>query len=354
MRLTIPGKVLIAALRENLLVVGKGDLSDAFKSVSIAAIKSTLRLASKSLSTTIVNHVKADITDGGTVTVPAELFYKLISKFGDADVTLELLPNQFLRVKQGGSVYGIPTMPNAGLNFQIPKEKGDAFDPKAFQDLIARAMYAAQKEEGEWRSTIRFEPGPEHVYAVGSDGKRLSAVQVPGKLPIPFQLTYSTCVALVKLLNGAASFSIVPLGGCMYAFIDYKVVKMNLAVAAFPEWRSIIPRGPCKSLIVNKDLFLGCLSRMQLTADWARIHIKDNIVMMANNGDAGTGNEALEAEEGSTVLDATEFGIGISLLAEAIAHVPGPKAEIEVRTAADPLRIKGDPNHIQLVCTRAV
>lgn len=322
--------------------------------VLVATDEGRLRLSATNLELGISCWIGAQISEDGSITVPARTFTDLISTLPNDTVTLTLnTRTQTLNVRCGGSVTDIkgidaqefPPMPVPDL------DEGVELNVTDFKEMIQQVAFAASGDEARpVLQGVMMTVGGSEVTLAATDGFRISVRRAALSSPAPRAMSaIIPARALNELariaVNGDESITmIVPpgRGQVLFHLKDAELVS-QLIDGNFPDYKAIIPRSFKTHSVVSTTAFLKACRQAEIIARDSNNVVRMNL--QPNPDLPGTITITAQSEEtGSSevVVDASIDGPGLMIafnvryLREVLDVIKSPSVALETNANNTP------------------
>ncbi|HTX78511.1 MAG TPA: DNA polymerase III subunit beta [Longilinea sp.] len=332
--------------------------------VLVATDEGRLRLSATNLELGITCWIPAQISDEGSVTVPARTFVDLISTLPNDPISLTLdSKTQTLNVSCGASVTDIkgidaqefPPMPVPELN------EGIALNVADFKEMIQQVVFAASSDEARpVLQGVLMTVSEAEVTLAATDGYRISVRKAALSAPVPQPITVIIpSRALSELariaINGDEVLTLMVPKGRGQAIFHLKDAELvsQLIDGNFPDYKVIVPRSFKTRTIVSTSGFLKSCRQAEIIAREGNNVVRLNI--LPKEGAPGVIEISAQSEEtGSSEIqvDATIDGPGLVIafnvryLREVLEVVKAGSVALETNANSTPgmLRPVGDDN----------
>jgi len=332
--------------------------------VLVATDEGRLRLSATNLELGITCWIPAQISDEGSVTVPARTFVDLISTLPNDPISLTLdSKTQTLNVQCGASVTDIkgidaqefPPMPVPELN------EGIALNVADFKEMIQQVVFAASSDEARpVLQGVLMTVSETEVTLAATDGYRISvrkaALSAPVAQPIIVIIPSRALSELARIaINGDEVLTLMVPKGRGQAIFHLKDAELvsQLIDGNFPDYKVIVPRSFKTRTIVSTSGFLKSCRQAEIIAREGNNVVRLNI--LPKEGAPGVIEISAQSEEtGSSDIqvDATIDGPGLVIafnvryLREVLEVVKAPSVALETNANSTPgmLRPVGDDN----------
>jgi DNA polymerase III subunit beta len=336
MKVTVERAELLKSLGHVHRVVERRNTIPILANVLVKAERGKLSLKATDLDLEVTDATAAEVSAGGSTTVPAHMFYEIVRKLPEgAQIVLEGSGDRaVLSLRAGRSRFTLQTLPESD-----------------FPDLAAGEMSHSFKLAADYLNGIYLHTiGSAHsgtLRAVATDGHRLAQVELPlpqGAGGMPGIIVPRKTVGEVQRLieTGEGDIAIELSSGKIRFTIGNVVLTSKLIDGTFPDYARVIPVNNDKSLVVDKKDFEAAVDRVSTVSSERGRAVKLSItggrlVLSVTNPDSGSATEEIEVEYDADPLD---IGFNSRYLLDIAAQIEG---EVAVLKLADP----GSPTLIQ-------
>jgi DNA polymerase-3 subunit beta len=208
MKLKINRDHFATGLAQVLNVVGSKASMPILSNVLIEAEKDHVSLTTTNLDLAIRCRIKAEVKEGGSVTLPVRRLATIVRELPNLDVSLDSTPNHQVKLASGGSNFRImglgreefPPLPEFG------EEKACTLEQGELATMLRSVAYAQSTDETRYILNgvyLSFKEGK--LTLVATDGRRLALVSkemdVPAALAGAIILPAKTVAELLRLLD---------------------------------------------------------------------------------------------------------------------------------------------------------
>ncbi|MDP2137892.1 MAG: DNA polymerase III subunit beta [Candidatus Didemnitutus sp.] len=302
-------------LAQVLNVVGSKAAMPILSNVLIEADKDHISLSTTNLDLGIRCKIKAEIKEGGSVTLPVKRLATIVRELPNVDVTVDASAAHQVKIASGGSHFKImglgadefPKLPDTGDDKTFSLEQGE------LAGMLGNVAYAQSTDETRYiLNGVYFNFKDGKLALVATDGRRLAIVskdmEVPASNTGAIILPAKTVAELLRLLGKGdkltvsfnerrAAFQIDTnkdssgLTDAIYLFS--KVVEGN-----YPNYQQVIPKETHQRIKLERELFLQCVHRAALVtsekSNSVKIKLSSNLLeITASSPDFGESHESM-------------------------------------------------------------
>ncbi len=359
MELKIATTELAKALGRSQGIVEKKSTMPILSHVLLEAKKGQLVVSATDLDLAVSSEHEegCEILKEGALAVSARHLYEIVRAMPEQQITLKKAHNNYLELKSGPSEFRIVGLPAEDFpalpRFEkVPFADVDAAD---LLDMIQRTSFAVSSDETRYNlNGVFFEPAPDLLRLVATDGHRLSLVE--RKTTSTFGLKKGVILPkkglqeLRKLLSEAAeSGEAKPetkLGFVENSAIVHQkgvILSMRLIEGLFPDYRQVIPKAGEKVVKVGRERLEQTLRRISLLstdkAHAVKLELsKDVLRVLSQNPDLGEGKEEVPVEYGG---DALKIGFNARYILDVLAVMQSKDVAFELADDLSPGVLRG-------------
>jgi DNA polymerase-3 subunit beta len=356
MKVTVERAELLKSLGHVHRVVERRNTIPILANVLIRAERSKLAFKATDLDLEVTETIAAEVSPGGSTTVPAHMFYEIVRKLPEgAQILLEASGDRaVLTIRAGRSRFTLQTLPESDFPDLAAGDMTHTFKVAAadLKRLIDKTQFAISTEEtryylnGIYLHTAGTAKAPT-LRAVATDGHRLAQVELPlpaGASGMPGIIVPRKAVGEVQRLieDSEAEVTIELSQGKIRFTLGDVVLTSKLIDGTFPDYGRVIPVGNDKELVVDKKEFEQAVDRVSTVSSERGRAVKlslasGRLMLSVINPDSGSATEEIEVEY---VADPIDIGFNSRYLLDIAAQIEG---EVAVLKLADP----GSPTLIQ-------
>ena len=356
MKVTVERAELLKSLGHVHRVVERRNTIPILANVLVKADRGKLSLKATDLDLEVTDSIAAEVSPGGSTTVPAHMFYEIVRKLPEgAQIILEGSGDRaVLSLRAGRSRFTLQTLPESDFPDLAAGEMSHSFKLAAadLKRLIDKTQFAISTEETRYYLNgiylhVAGAAKSGTLRAVATDGHRLAQVELPlpqGAAGMPGIIVPRKTVSEVQrpIEAGEGDVAIELSGGKIRFTIGNVVLTSKLIDGTFPDYARVIPVNNDKNLVVDKKDFEAAVDRVSTVSSERGRAVKLSItggrlVLSVTNPDSGSATEEIEVEYAADPLD---IGFNSRYLLDIAAQIEG---EVAVLKLADP----GSPTLIQ-------
>lgn len=302
-------------LAQVLNVVGSKAAMPILSNVLIEAEKDHISLTTTNLDLGIRCRIKAEVKEGGSVTLPVKRLATIVRELPNVDVTVDAGANHQVKIASGGSNFKImgigaeefPKLPDTAEDKSFSLEQGE------LAGMLGNVAYAQSTDETRYiLNGVYFNFRDGKLALVATDGRRLALVSkemaVPAANAGAIILPAKTVAELLRLLGKGDKLTIAfndrraafqidtnkdnsGLTDAIYLFS--KVVEGN-----YPNYQQVIPKETHQRIKLERELFLQCVHRAALVTSEKSNSVKiklsaNKLEITASSPDFGESHESV-------------------------------------------------------------
>lgn len=356
MKVTVERAQLLKSLGHVHRVVERRNTIPILANILLRAERGKLALKATDLDLEVNETIAAEVSPGGSTTVPAHMLYDIVRKLPDgSQIVLEASGDRgVLTIRAGRSRFTLQTLPESDFPDLNAGDMTHSFRMQAadLKKMIDKTQFAISTEETRYYlNGIFLHPATtnktEMLRAVATDGHRLAQFEIPlpsGAKGMPGVIVPRKTVGEVqRLIEDSEAEIAIELSTSKIRFtIGDVVLTSKLIDGTFPDYGPVIPLGNSKILQVDKGEFEHAVDRVSTVSSERGRAVKlalagGKLTLSVNNPDSGSATEELEVEYDSDPLD---IGFNSRYLLDIASQIEGETAVLKL---ADP----GSPTLIQ-------
>ena len=304
-------------------------------------------LTGYNLETGITVGVPADIAEPGECIMPARLFFDIIRKLPDDEVTVSVDESFRVSIRGGISSFTITAM-TAEDYPELPdveSEKGIPVPQRELREMISGTIFSASENMARPIHTgCLFEIADESVTVVAVDGYRLALRRYIPEQPLERTVKFVAPAAALKevekILDDTDDPAVIYLGTKHILFmIGDATLVCRILEGEFLDWRRVLPQNNPIKVAANVREVTDSIERVSLVIS-EKIKSPVRCTFGHNTADFRTTSTIGEAHDMcSTAGDGKDLEIGFNsrYLLDALRAVPTPEVSLELIYGLSPI-----------------
>ena len=320
--------------------------------VLLQADEGKIAVRATDLELTLEHAFPAQITEGGSVTVPAKLFASYLANLAPGTLELTGTPTR-ASVKCERSNYDFHALPAEEYPPLPAAARAAEFTvaAKRFRDGIEATIFAASSEEarGAVLMGTLLEVDGNALTMVATDGYRLAkfVTTLDGGAPSgeKFIVPSRALAEAARNLGGAEAIAVSALGAQsnqLQMTSGDIAITVRLVDGQYPNYQQVIPAKFDRTLVVGTAALIGSLRRAELVAGDRASMVKlaianQTLIVTASSDVSGNAYEELEVEQTG---DDLTIAFNARYLVEILNHIKSEKTVMELLGPLSPAAIR--------------
>ncbi len=302
-------------LAQVLNVVGSKATMPILSNVLIEADKDHITLTTTNLDLGIRCKIKAEVKEGGAVTLPVKRLATIVRELPNVDVAFDASPNHQVKLASGGSNFRImgigkeefPPLPEFG------DEKSFTLEQAELTNMLKSVAYAQSSDETRYiLNGVYFNFRDGKLSLVATDGRRLALmakdIEVPPASAGAIILPAKTVGELLRMLDKGESLK-VSFNDRRAAFqintdkdtsglVDSIYLYSKVVEGNYPNYQQVIPKETHQRIKLERELLLQCVHRAALVcsekSNSVKLKLSSNLLeITAQSPDFGEAHESM-------------------------------------------------------------
>jgi DNA polymerase-3 subunit beta len=302
-------------LAQVLNVVGSKAAMPILCNVLIEAEKDHISLTTTNLDLGIRCKIKAEVKEGGAVTLPVRRLATIVRELPNVDVTLDSSASHQVKLASGGSQFRImglgaeefPRLPDSGDDKTFTLDQGE------LATMLGNVAYAQSTDETRYiLNGVYFNFRDGKLALVATDGRRLALVSkelaVPAASAGAIILPAKTVAELLRLLGKGDKLKVafnerraafqIETGKDSSGLTDSIYLFSKVVEGNYPNYQQVIPKETHQRIKLERELFLQCIHRAALVtsekSNSVKIKLSANLLeITAASPDFGEAHESM-------------------------------------------------------------
>jgi DNA polymerase-3 subunit beta len=352
MKFTCNTKDISGAVGAASKVVNAHTTVPILSNVLLSADGGKISVRATDLEVTLEHAFPAEVSESGSVTVPAKLFSSYLGNLQAGLIELTGTPTR-ASVKYERSSYDFHALPAEEYPPLPTAQKGQNFriSAKRFRDGVNAAIFAASSEEarGAVLMGTLLEIEGDSITMVATDGYRLAKYQTTLENGISGSEKYivpsRALIEAARNLGGAEFVDVTALGAqsnqLMFSAGDASIT-VRLVDGQYPNYGQVIPAKFDRSMTVSTPSLIAALRRAELVAGDRASMVKlavsnQTLIVTASSDVSGNAYEELEVEQQGEDLT---IAFNARYLVEILNHIESAQTVMEFLGPLSPAAIK--------------
>ncbi|HQE56285.1 MAG TPA: DNA polymerase III subunit beta [Candidatus Fermentibacter daniensis] len=320
----------------------------ALTNILVEAGHDQLKLAATDLDTTITTSVAATVTTPGAVAIPGRKLHEIVRELPEADVHISGTGNR-ISINCGESSFIIAG--SARDSYPELPSKVDASSTTiplpVLSSAIRRTSFAVARED--YRPALNGELwklGPEGLEMVATDGHRLARIHLEDVTAPSFfeAIVAPKALGLLARMAEEGDVSVSFQGTQMSFEFGTTTIFSRTIEGPYPPYEKVIPHDNDKTLTISREDLNSALRRMRIIANPATHQVKlslesGNILVQAENADAGEAKEKLEGEYSGK---AVQVGFNADFLMEILKNMTGDRIVMKLKNSSSAVVLENE------------
>lgn len=302
-------------LAQVLNVVGSKTTMPILSNVLIEADKDFISLTTTNLDLGIRCRIKAEVKEGGAVTLPVKRLATIVRELPNLEVSFDASPNHQVKLASGGSNFRImgigkeefPPLPEFG------DEKSFTLDQPELVSMLKSVAYAQSSDETRYiLNGVYFAFRDGRFSLVATDGRRLALMakemEIPAASAGAIILPAKTVAELLRMLDKGEKVKIdfsdrrcsfqISTDKDSSGLIDSIYLYSKVVEGNYPNYQQVIPKETHQRIKLERELLLQCIHRAALVtsekANSVKLKLSSNLLeITAQSPDFGEAHESM-------------------------------------------------------------
>jgi DNA polymerase III subunit beta len=296
MQFEVAKQTLLKAIASVNGAVEKKNTIPVLQNIKIEAHKSQsgadkVLLLATDMDILVTSNFEADMKNGGSTTVPAQMFFDIVRKIPDsAQIMISQESPTILQIKSGKSKYNLPCIDATEFPNLSEGELGEEVevDAEKLAKMIDKTRFAISNDEtryylnGLYLQAMKQDSGFE-LRTVATDGHRLALSFLPSdnfKTPFGVILPKKSVAEIRRVVDGSKTVKLAVSRVKIKITTDQTTIVSKLIDGEFPDYDKVLPKNNTQIAVINKKTFFDCVDRVSTVATDKHRSVK----LVAENG----------------------------------------------------------------------
>lgn len=306
-----------------------------------------IQLTGFNLETGITVKVGATVLEAGSCVMPSRLFFDIIRKLPDEEVTIEVDPKYSVSIRGGASSFKITAMDAEDYPDlpEVDADNGVAIPQSAMRELIGSTLFSVSENQARPILTgCLVEVKDDGITMVAVDSTRLARRTWHAEVPLGREMKFVVPAAALreveKMLSESDENMQFLLGRKHLLFtIGDATLVCRLLEGEFIDWRRIIPQNNKILLTANVSTLMSSIERVSLIVpekikNPVRCTFGDNVADFRTINTIGSAHDTCSVSGNGGEL---EIGFNCRYLLDALRAVPGEEVHLELQNGLSPI-----------------
>ena len=306
-----------------------------------------VQLTGFNLETGITVKVGAAVTEAGLCVMPARLFFDIVRKLPDEEVTIEVDDKLQVSIRGGASSFKITAM-DAEDYPDLPdvnSERGVSVPQSALREMIGGTIFSVSENQARPIHTgCLMEVRDETITMVAVDSFRLARRTWHSETPIGREMKFVVPATglreVEKILDDTDEPAVFTLGDKHILFeIGDATLVCRILEGEFIDWRRVVPTNSTTKLTANVATLMSSIERVSLIVS-EKIKSPVRCIFGENTADFRTTNTIGTAHDTCDIAGnggELEIGFNCRYLLDALRAVPTEEVTLELQNGLSPI-----------------
>ena len=306
-----------------------------------------IQLTGYNMETGITVKVGAAVTEAGICVMPARLFFDIVRKLPDEEVSIEVDEKLQVSIRGGASSFRITAM-DAEEYPELPdvnSEKGISIPQSALREMIGGTIFSVSENQARPIHTgCLIEVRDDSITMVAVDSFRLARRTWHSEGSIGRELKFVVPATglreVEKILGDTDEEVIFTLGEKHILFeIGDATLVCRILEGEFIDWRRVVPVNSPIKLVANVAVLTSSIERVSLIVS-EKIKSPVRCVFGDNMADFRTTNTIGSAHDTGAIAgngNELEIGFNCRYLLDALRAVPSEEVTLELQNGLSPV-----------------
>ena len=306
-----------------------------------------VQLTGYNLETGITVKIGAAVTEAGSCVMPARLFFDIVRKLPDEQLTVEVDEKFQVSIRSGGASFKITAL-NADEYPELPEVstgRGIQIPQAALREMIGGTIFSVSENNLRPVQTgCLFEVAETTITMVAVDSYRLSRRTWHSETPIETDLKFvvpATGLREVEKILGDVEEPVEFLLGekhILFVIGDVTLV-CRILEGEFIDWRRVVPINQSTILTANVAELTSSIERVNsIVSEKIKSPVRcvfgDNIADFRTNNTIGTAHDVCSIAGNGGEL---EIGFNCKYLLDALRAIPSEEVTLELQNGLSPI-----------------
>jgi DNA polymerase-3 subunit beta len=321
--------------------------------------KGEISLTAFDLSLGIRTSFRAEVVEGGKITLPAKLLNDIVSRLGEGEITISVEENE------NDEEHSLAFLKTASAQFQIRGMKADEFPELptvadgeivnlpvvALTEGLKGALFAASGDETKQVLTgVHLTKTVDCLEFAATDGHRLAVVQTPLEevesasggfnVTIPARALRELERMMATKQKSETITLHVDDSQVIFEMGEQRLTSRKLE-GAYPTYNQLIPKSFERSLVLDRKQLIRCLELVAVLSDQKNNLVKfsldsenDRLSLAVESPDLGSAKESMAAEIQG---ESGDIAFNVKYLMDGLKALPNNDIQMQLNASTQPV-----------------
>jgi DNA polymerase-3 subunit beta len=352
MQFQVAKQSLLKAIASVNGAVEKKNTIPVLQNIKIDVKNDKVMLLATDMDILVTSTFESDMKNGGTTTVPAQMFFDIVRKIPDgSNIIISQESPAILQIKSGKSKYNLPCIDAAEFPNLSEGELGEEVEIEAdkLAKMIDKTRFAISNDEtryylnGLYLQALKKDSGFE-LRSVATDGHRLALSFLVADLKVPFGviLPKKSVAEIRRIIDGSKKIKLSVSRVKIKITTDQTTIVSKLIDGEFPDYEKVLPKNNTQIAAINKKNFFDCVDRVSTVATDKHRSVKlivenGKMSLQVNTNDGSFAYEELDVNYSG---DRIETGFNSRYLLDIIGQIDKEELIMRFKDSASPALIE--------------
>jgi DNA polymerase-3 subunit beta len=278
MQFEVAKSVLLKAISNVNGAVEKRNTIPVLQNIKIEVKDDKVNFAATDMDILVTDQFTADVKNGGTTTIPAQMLFDIVRKIPDnSNILISQESNSIVKIKSGKSKYSLPCIESSEFPNLAEGEmdKEIEVDSDKFVKMIDKTRFAISSDETRYYLNGLFLQAVNknnnfELRTVATDGHRLALSFLPCEnLAAEFGVIIpkKSVSEIRRIIDGCGKIKILVSRVKIKVVADKTIIISKLIDGEFPDYEKVLPKSNNQLAIINKKIFFDCVDRVSTVAN---------------------------------------------------------------------------------------
>ncbi|MFI5322616.1 MAG: DNA polymerase III subunit beta [Thermodesulfobacteriota bacterium] len=320
--------------------------------------KNKIEISATDLETTMSTWSSAEVSNAGSIAVPARKLYEIIKELETGEIEVEEIGNHWVEIRASSAVFKIAGLPSEDFPI-IPELHSDnlfSIESSVLEEMVSKTIFAVSPDELRRNlAGIYFEEaGSKSMRLVATDGHRLSLVEKGIDSRVKFSKGFVVPKKGVAELRKVLKLSDkvrIGLGDNFFMAEGEEVILIaRLIDADFPDYRQVTPEVTKATLTLDRNVFLRALKRVSILSSEKTRSVKfiinpSGMTMISVSPEVGEAKETIPLDYAGEPI---ELGFNARYLMDVLEVMAQERVQIGLIDELSPAVLRPESDELYL------